>query len=196
MYSSTFLDLGTRWRSASSACRFTPEKRAPSAHWIGGWVGRRAGLHSMGKTELLPLDPRLSGLKSSRYASTFALVGVEFPQGRRYIVGGTAQSSIAALCYVESRSIPFSQKSRNSLRISLKWNLNSDENRKDVVILKTVLHCYILQLDYFQLIVPIWTMYTRRLVTNCSRYLHCHEVTLPIEAEQVRRNTAQYTVLN
>ncbi|PNF17787.1 hypothetical protein B7P43_G06908 [Cryptotermes secundus] len=37
---------------------------------------------------------------------------------------------------------------------------------------------------------------TRRLVTNCSRYLHCHEVTLPIEAEQVRRNTAQYTVQN
>jgi hypothetical protein len=39
--------LGTRWgwvvSSTSRQC-FTPGKRIPSTHWIGGWVGRRAGL--------------------------------------------------------------------------------------------------------------------------------------------------------
>jgi hypothetical protein len=45
-YSSTFLNLGTRWRWVVS---FTPQllypgERAPGTHWIGGWVGPRAGL--------------------------------------------------------------------------------------------------------------------------------------------------------
>jgi hypothetical protein len=30
--------------SASCPCRFTPGERAPGTHWIGGWVGSRAGL--------------------------------------------------------------------------------------------------------------------------------------------------------
>jgi hypothetical protein len=30
--------------SASHLCRFIPGKRAPGTHWIGGWVGPRAGL--------------------------------------------------------------------------------------------------------------------------------------------------------
>jgi hypothetical protein len=39
-----FLDLGTRWRlgSASGPGRFTP-----GTHWIGGWVGPRAGLEDV-----------------------------------------------------------------------------------------------------------------------------------------------------
>jgi hypothetical protein len=35
--------VGGEW-SASRPCRFTPEERAPGTHWIGGWVGPRAGL--------------------------------------------------------------------------------------------------------------------------------------------------------
>jgi hypothetical protein len=34
---------GGEW-SASRTCRFTPGERAPGTHWIGGWVGPRAGL--------------------------------------------------------------------------------------------------------------------------------------------------------
>jgi hypothetical protein len=39
------LGLGTRWeRSASRPGRFTSRERTPGIHWIGGWVGPRAGL--------------------------------------------------------------------------------------------------------------------------------------------------------
>jgi hypothetical protein len=46
-----FLDLGIvggEW-SASRPCCFTPGKRAPGTHWIGGWVGPRAGLDDVEK---------------------------------------------------------------------------------------------------------------------------------------------------
>jgi hypothetical protein len=46
----SFFDLGTRWElSASRHGRFTPRKRAPGAHWIGGWVGPRAVLDAVVK---------------------------------------------------------------------------------------------------------------------------------------------------
>jgi hypothetical protein len=41
IYRPTFLDLGTDWRWAVS---FSPRERAPSTHWIGGWVGTTASL--------------------------------------------------------------------------------------------------------------------------------------------------------
>jgi hypothetical protein len=45
-YSSTIHDLSIRWRRVVS---FKPRtlyasERVPSPHWIGGWVGPRAGL--------------------------------------------------------------------------------------------------------------------------------------------------------
>jgi hypothetical protein len=65
MYSSTILDLGTRWRSVVS---FTPQPLYPweivaSTHCIGGWVGPRTGLDVVEKRNILPLpgiQPRLS----------------------------------------------------------------------------------------------------------------------------------------
>jgi len=39
---------GGEW-SASRSSRFTPRERAPGTHWIGGWVGYRAGLDAMVK---------------------------------------------------------------------------------------------------------------------------------------------------
>jgi hypothetical protein len=41
------LNLGTRWGwvvSITPRPRFTPGERTTGTHWIGGWVGPRAGL--------------------------------------------------------------------------------------------------------------------------------------------------------
>jgi hypothetical protein len=45
IYLHTFFYLGTRWGEWSASCpgHFTPRERAPGIHWIGGWVGLRAG---------------------------------------------------------------------------------------------------------------------------------------------------------
>jgi hypothetical protein len=40
--------VGGEW-SASRRGRFTPGERAAGTHWIGGWVGPRAGLDDMEK---------------------------------------------------------------------------------------------------------------------------------------------------
>jgi hypothetical protein len=44
------LDVG-EW-SASRHGRFTPRERAPSTHWIGGWVGPRAVLDAVVKRKI------------------------------------------------------------------------------------------------------------------------------------------------
>jgi hypothetical protein len=38
---------------ASRLCRFNLEERALSTHWIGGWVGPRAGLYAVEKRKVL-----------------------------------------------------------------------------------------------------------------------------------------------
>jgi len=39
------LELGSRWEwLASPLGGFTPRVRAPETHWIGSWLGPRAGL--------------------------------------------------------------------------------------------------------------------------------------------------------
>jgi hypothetical protein len=45
---------GGEW-SASRPCRFTPGERAPGIHWIGGWVGPRAGLDDVKNRKFLTL---------------------------------------------------------------------------------------------------------------------------------------------
>jgi hypothetical protein len=50
------LNLGTRWVwvvSITSRPRFTPEERTPGTHWIGGWVGLRAGLDAEARIKIL-----------------------------------------------------------------------------------------------------------------------------------------------
>jgi hypothetical protein len=74
MYRSTFLDpalSGGEW-SASRPCRLTPGERAPGIHWIGGWVGPRAGLDDVEKRKFLPYrdlssDPSVVHTVNSRY---------------------------------------------------------------------------------------------------------------------------------
>jgi hypothetical protein len=41
--------------SPSRPGRFTPGERAPGYHWIGGWVGPRAGLNDLEERQILPL---------------------------------------------------------------------------------------------------------------------------------------------
>jgi hypothetical protein len=52
---------------ASRPGRFTPREGANSTHWIGGWVGPRAGLDAVEKRNLLPLpgiEPRFCPARS------------------------------------------------------------------------------------------------------------------------------------
>jgi hypothetical protein len=51
------LDLDNRWWvvSVTPRPRFTPGKGPPSVHWIGGWVGPRAGLHTEARGKILCL---------------------------------------------------------------------------------------------------------------------------------------------
>jgi hypothetical protein len=41
--------------SLSRPCRFTPGERTFGTHWIGGWVGPRAGLKDVEKRKFLTL---------------------------------------------------------------------------------------------------------------------------------------------
>jgi hypothetical protein len=40
--------VGGKWSASCPSC-FTPRERAPSSHWIGGWVGPRASLDNVEK---------------------------------------------------------------------------------------------------------------------------------------------------
>jgi hypothetical protein len=46
--------VGIQW-SDSRPGRFTPEERIPGTHWMGGWVGSRAGMNDVEKRKLLTL---------------------------------------------------------------------------------------------------------------------------------------------
>jgi hypothetical protein len=51
-----FLDLGTKWRSVVSFMHrplYSPGND-PGTHWIGGWMGPRAGLNAMEKRKIIP----------------------------------------------------------------------------------------------------------------------------------------------
>jgi hypothetical protein len=60
---------GGEW-SASRPDRFTPGEIAPGTHWIGGWVGPRAGLDDMEKWKFLTL-PGLELWSLDRAASRY-----------------------------------------------------------------------------------------------------------------------------
>jgi hypothetical protein len=47
--------VGGEW-SASHSCRFTLRERAPDTHWIGHWVGPRAGLDDVERRTFLTLS--------------------------------------------------------------------------------------------------------------------------------------------
>jgi hypothetical protein len=45
------LEGGGEW-SASRPCRFTPGERTPGIHWMGFWVGPRAGVEEVAKKNM------------------------------------------------------------------------------------------------------------------------------------------------
>jgi hypothetical protein len=49
------ISAGGEW-SASRPCRFTLGERAFDTHWIGAWVGPRAGLDDVEKRKVLTLQ--------------------------------------------------------------------------------------------------------------------------------------------
>jgi hypothetical protein len=54
VYFHAFLTLtidGGEWLAPRSG-RFTREETAPATHWIGGWVGPRAGLDTVSKRKI------------------------------------------------------------------------------------------------------------------------------------------------
>jgi hypothetical protein len=69
--------VGGEW-SASRPCRFTPEERVTSTHWIGGWVGPRAGLDYLEKRKFLTL-PGLELRPLGRPARSQSLYRLSYP---------------------------------------------------------------------------------------------------------------------
>jgi hypothetical protein len=68
---------GGEW-SPSYPCRFTPGERAPGTHWIGGWMGARAGLDDVEKRQFLTL-PGLELLSIGRPARSQSLYRLSYP---------------------------------------------------------------------------------------------------------------------
>jgi hypothetical protein len=83
-----FLDLGTWWRWVVS---FTPQplyprEKAPSTHWIGGWVGPRAGLDNVEKTKFLTL-PGLELRPLGHPARSQSLYWLRYPSSYYSLIG-------------------------------------------------------------------------------------------------------------
>jgi hypothetical protein len=60
-----------------------PRKRAPGAHWIGGWVDSRAGLEYLEKRKFLSL-PRLVFRPLGRRARSQSLYRLSYPGSQLY----------------------------------------------------------------------------------------------------------------
>jgi hypothetical protein len=75
---------GCEW-SASRPGRFTPGGRAPGTHWIGGWVGPRAGLDYMEKRKFLTL-PGLELRPLRRPARSQSLYRLSYSGSRTFVI--------------------------------------------------------------------------------------------------------------
>jgi hypothetical protein len=64
---------GGEW-SASHPCRFTPGERFPGTHWIGGWVGPRAGLDGTKKRKIFCSCRKSNPDRSPRNPSLYRLI--------------------------------------------------------------------------------------------------------------------------
>jgi hypothetical protein len=62
MHSLTSALDGGEW-SVSCPGRFTPRKRAPGIHCVGGWVGPRSGLDTVSKRKIPSPHQESSNLK-------------------------------------------------------------------------------------------------------------------------------------
>jgi hypothetical protein len=69
--------VGGEW-SASRPGLFTPGEGAPGTHWIGGWMGSRAGLNDVEKRKFLTL-PRLQLQPLRHPARSQSLYRLRYP---------------------------------------------------------------------------------------------------------------------
>jgi hypothetical protein len=69
--------VGGEW-SNSRPCRFIPRERPPGTHWIGGWVGLRAGLDDLERRKFLTL-PGLELRHHGRPARSYSLYRLRYP---------------------------------------------------------------------------------------------------------------------
>jgi hypothetical protein len=78
-YSSTILDLGTRWKWVVSFMprSLYPRERSPDIHWIGGWVGLKAILQAVEKIKTCPSRESIPG----RPARGPLLYRLSYPDG-------------------------------------------------------------------------------------------------------------------
>jgi hypothetical protein len=70
------LDLGTRWGWVVSITpwpRFSSRERTPGTHWIGGWVGLRAGLDTEARGKILSPLPEIERRSTGRPARSQTL---------------------------------------------------------------------------------------------------------------------------
>jgi hypothetical protein len=100
-YSSTFLDLGTRWRWVVSFTHlplYPRGERAPGTHWIKGWVGPIVGLDAVKKRKILHGLESYPGRPGRRYTdwavNTINMPGVfdldPYRSHKTFILYGTA----------------------------------------------------------------------------------------------------------
>jgi hypothetical protein len=68
--------VGDEW-SISRPGRFSPRERAPFTHWIGGWVGPRAGLDDVEKRKFLTL-PGLEQKQTQIVSFTYVKCGTKY----------------------------------------------------------------------------------------------------------------------
>jgi hypothetical protein len=64
---------------ASWPSRFTPRERAPSTHWIGGWVAHRASLDTMLKRRVPTPLPGIEPRSSNHPACSWSLYQLNYP---------------------------------------------------------------------------------------------------------------------
>jgi hypothetical protein len=74
--------VGGEW-SASRLGRFTPKERASGTHWIGGWVGPRAGVENVKKRIFLTLPGlELRPLRCPTEASGYTDYAIRAPNAK------------------------------------------------------------------------------------------------------------------
>jgi hypothetical protein len=76
--------FGGEW-SASRPSRFTPGKRASGTHWLGDWVGPRAGIDDVEKRKCLTL-PGLELRPLGRPARSQSLYRVRYPDSTKLVI--------------------------------------------------------------------------------------------------------------
>jgi hypothetical protein len=108
-------DLGTTWGEWWASCpgRALPQERIPSTHWLGGWVGLRAGLYTeaRGKSFVSP-GYRIPVVRSvvrhyTDWASQCFLFSVYFPNFLKFCMHFSSLRSLLPIPSILSSLISY-----------------------------------------------------------------------------------------